>query len=340
MKQLSLDSPGKFSWIESPKPKRKDHEALVKVHKVGVCGTDLHAYAGKQAIFSYPRVLGHELAVEILEAPEHSHFENGDLCTVEAYYPCNECSACLSGKTNCCSKLQVLGVHSDGGHCPYMTIPVDKLHKANGLTTDELALVEPLVIGAHAIDRAQVQENDRVMIMGAGTIGLAAALFAKAAKAKLLTVDINQSRLDFASTQMKLGATTLNDENLDQKIKATFAGKGPTVIIDATGHKGSMESCIDHAEHGARIVYVGFFSGDLVIHDPSFHRKELTLMASRAGTAQTFAKVIDKIKSKAIDPTPMISHRLGFDKLPEDFAELAKQHDLIKAVINISQENL
>ena len=336
MKQLSLQEPGVFSWKEILKPERSEGEALVKVHRVGVCGTDLHAYAGKQAIFSYPRVLGHELAVEVLEVSENAKIRVGDLCTVEAYYPCYKCPACQSGKTNCCSNLQVLGVHTDGGHCPVMAIPTDKLHLGNGLSTDELALVEPLVIGAHSVERGGVKAGEKTLIMGAGTIGLAAALFARAEGGDVVLVDLNQERLNFAKEKLGFEKVSLGGEGLEGRLKEHFDTKSPVVIIDATGNKHSMQACIDLAEQGGRIVFVGFFPGELSFDDPTFHKKELSLMASRAGKASSFEKVISMMQSGKVDAKPMISHRLNFETLDKEFVKLAGKENLIKAIIHLN----
>jgi 2-desacetyl-2-hydroxyethyl bacteriochlorophyllide A dehydrogenase len=335
MKQLLLTSANSFSWIDVAEPKYDGANALVKVHRVGVCGTDLHAYKGSQAIFSYPRVLGHELAVEVIAAPKASHVKAGDLCTVEAYYPCTKCSACRRGKTNCCTKLQVLGVHTDGGQSPLMSIPPDKLHVGNRLSTDQLALVEPLVIGLHSVERAAIRSNDRVVIMGAGTIGIAAALFARAAGAHVVIVDTNQTRLDFVRTQLGFSDTVLGGEQLLENMQKLDVFESPSVIIDATGNKGSMEKCIELADVDARIVFVGFFSGDLALDVNTISAKELTVLASRAGTAETFASVIRMLENGDIDATPMISHRLAFDSLDRSFAGLTQEKTLIKAIIEI-----
>jgi L-rhamnose mutarotase len=176
MKSLVLQQPGVLAWTDAPEPVPSNGEALVRVRRCGVCGTDIHALAGKQPFFSYPRRLGHELCVEVVSAPADSVLRAGDLCAVEAYYFCGTCPACRTGKTNCCKLLKVLGVHIDGGHAPLMAVPADKLHRATKLSPEQIALVEPLVIGAHGVERAAPKAGEPTVIIGIGPIGLAAAI--------------------------------------------------------------------------------------------------------------------------------------------------------------------
>ena len=136
MKELILEEPGVLKWQQRAIPEAAAGEVLLKVHRVGICGSDIHAFHGKQPFFSYPRVLGHELAVEVVNSKSEK-FQKGDLCTVEAYYPCGTCPACKNERPNCCSSLQVLGIHTDGGHCEYILVPEERLHKGNGLSVDE-----------------------------------------------------------------------------------------------------------------------------------------------------------------------------------------------------------
>jgi threonine dehydrogenase-like Zn-dependent dehydrogenase len=171
--------------MNAPEPVPSNGEALVRVRRCGVCGTDIHALAGKQPFFSYPRRLGHELCVEVVSAPADSVLRAGDLCAVEAYYFCGTCPACRTGKTNCCKLLKVLGVHIDGGHAPLMAVPADKLHRATKLSPEQIALVEPLVIGAHGVERAAPKAGEPTVIIGMGPIGLAAAMFLPRLRAQI-----------------------------------------------------------------------------------------------------------------------------------------------------------
>jgi len=333
MKSLILEQPGTLAWRNTDKPMPVSGEALVRVRRCGVCGTDIHALAGKQPFFSYPRRLGHELCVEIISAPAGSGLSASDLCAVEAYYFCGKCPACVVGKTNCCKNLKVLGVHIDGGHAPLMAVPADKLHRASSLSPEQIALVEPLVIGAHGVERAAPKAGEPTVIIGMGPIGLAAAIFAKAAGAKLVCVDVQAERLNFACEKMELGKAIPADANLAENLQKHF-GQLPSVVIDATGNPASMRGTFQLTEHGGRIVFLGLFIGEMTFDDPNFHRRELTLMASRAGLTGTFREVIRLMETKKIDVLPLITHQFGFAETAERLPQIHRESGLVKAMID------
>jgi threonine dehydrogenase-like Zn-dependent dehydrogenase len=336
MKTLVLQQPGALAWTEVATPVATGNEALVRVRRCGVCGTDIHALAGKQPFFSYPRRLGHELCVEIISAPANSGLAAGDLCAVEAYYFCGECPACRTGKTNCCKNLKVLGVHIDGGHAPLLSVPADKLHPAGSLAPELIALVEPLVIGAHGVERAALKKNEPVVVIGMGPIGLAAAIFAKAAGVNLVCVDVQSERLNFACETMQLGHGFRAGENLAAELQKYF-GQLPSVVIDATGNPASMRGTFQLAEHGGRVVFLGLFIGEVSFDDPNFHRRELTLLASRAGLTGTFREVIRLMETKLGDVLPLITHRFGFAETAERLPRLHQEPGLVKAMIDFDK---
>jgi 2-desacetyl-2-hydroxyethyl bacteriochlorophyllide A dehydrogenase len=319
--------------MDVPEPVPTAGEALVRVRRCGVCGTDIHALAGKQPFFSYPRRLGHELCVEVVSAPADSGLAAGDLCAVEAYYFCGVCPACRAGKTNCCKNLRVLGVHIDGGHAPLMAVPVNKLHRSKTLSPEQLALVEPLVIGAHGVERAAPKVGEPTVIIGMGPIGLAAAILAKAAGANLVCVDVQTERLNFACDRIQLGKPMGADANLADNLQQHF-GQLPSVVMDATGNPASMKGTFQLAEHGGRIVLLGLFIGEMTFDDPNFHRRELTLMASRAGLTGTFSEVIQLMETRRIDVLPLITHRFGFAETAERLPHIHRETGLVKAMID------
>jgi 2-desacetyl-2-hydroxyethyl bacteriochlorophyllide A dehydrogenase len=333
MKSLLLQNPGLLAWTDAPEPAPAAGEALVRVRRCGVCGTDIHALAGRQPFFNYPRRLGHELCVEIISAPGDSGLRRGDSCAVEAYDFCGQCPACRAGRTNCCKNLMVLGVHVDGGHAPLLAIAADKLHRADKLSPEQIALVEPLVIGAYGIERAALRAGEPTVIIGLGPIGLAAAIFAKAAGANLVCVDVQADRLNFACEQMQLGKAIPADASLADNLQKHF-GQLPSVVIDATGSPASMRGTFQLAEHGGRIVFLGLFLGELAFDDPNFHRRELTLMASRAGLTGTFREVIRQMQAGDIDVLPLITHRFNFAETAERLPQIHREPGLVKAMIN------
>jgi 2-desacetyl-2-hydroxyethyl bacteriochlorophyllide A dehydrogenase len=336
VKALILEKPGSLGWSDIPAPAATGDEALVRVRRCGVCGTDIHALAGNQPFFTYPRRLGHELCVEIVSAPAGSGLMKGDLCAVEPYYFCGSCSACRAGRTNCCKNLKVLGVHIDGGHAPFIAAPAEKLHPAASLSPEQIALVEPLVIGAHGVERAGLKEGEPTVVIGLGPIGLAAAIFAKAAGADVACVDVQQDRLDFACGRMQLGAPFRAGAGLAAQLQTHF-GQLPAAVIDATGSAASMKEAFQLAEHGGRIVFLGLFIGEVTFDDPNFHRRELTLMASRAGLTGTFRDVIHLIQTHQVDVLPLITHRFGFDQAAERLPGIHREAGLVKAMIDFDE---
>ena len=336
MLQIVLDKPGRFSAIDGPTPKPAPGEALVRVHRIGVCGTDLHAFAGRQPFFSYPRILGHELGVEVLDPGSDPHgLKPGDRCSVEPYLNCGRCSACRRGKPNCCAELKVLGVHADGGMRPVLNVPARKLHKSDRLTYDQLALVETLVIGAHAVERADVRADDFVLVIGAGPIGLSVVQFVQARGARLVVMDVSEARLDFCRRQLGVAEVLVAGPDAAPRLRALGGGDLPTVVLDATGNPKSMASTFDLPAPGGRIVFVGLFQGEVTFNDPNFHRRELSLFASRNALPGTFRDIISLIEAGRINTTPWITHRFTLADTPQRFPEIAASPAVIKTVIEV-----
>jgi 2-desacetyl-2-hydroxyethyl bacteriochlorophyllide A dehydrogenase len=339
MKGISLEEPGRFALLESAPPaKPKDGEANVKVHRVGICGTDLHAYAGKQPFFSYPRILGHELGVEVLAVGAGvTNVRPGDSCSVEPYLNCGKCIACRRGKPNCCSALQVLGVHTDGGMREQFVLPAHKLHPSSVLTWDQLALVETLGIGCHAVERARIERGEFALVIGAGPIGLATMQFAAEAGAQVIVLDVNQARLEFCKRQLGIphaingaGGTTL------ETLRQITEGDLPTVVFDATGNPNSMAAAFDFPAPGGRLVFVGLFQGDVTFSDPNFHRRELTLMGSRNALPYDFTRIVRLIETRRIDTTPWITHRAPLHEVIGSFLSWTKpETGVIKAMVEL-----
>jgi len=338
MKTIVLERPGQFTLTDTPEPAGiAPGEALVRVRRVGICGTDLKAFEGKMPFLEYPRILGHELGVEIVEiGPNDRGLKAGDLVSVEPYLNCGECIACRRGKTNCCTTLKTLGVHTDGGMREYITLPIRKLHKSDKLSVDQLALVETLVIGAHAVRRADPEPGEFLLVIGAGPIGLTVIEAAKASGAEIIVMDINNDRLNFA--QQVLGvehAVNVADRPLEQ-VREITNGDMPTQVYDATGNLQSMNNSFDYVASGGKLVFVGLMKENISFNDPEFHRREITLYASRNGTASDFKWVIDKVESGAINTDPWITHRAPFEQMIGQFnAWLDPASKVMKALVEL-----
>jgi len=342
MRTIVLDQPRQLSVVDRPVPRAPGPgEALVRVRRIGICGTDLHAYQGNQPFFTYPRVLGHELGVEVVEVAGRpgniDGIHAGDRCAVEPYLSCGTCIACRSGKTNCCVRLEVLGVHADGGMRELIAVPVRALHRSDTLSLDQLALVEPLCVGAHAVARAGIEAGERVLVIGAGPIGLSVVQFASLAGAKVLVMDINRDRVEFAREHFHIEAVIESGDGGIEQVRALTDGDMPSVVVDATGNQRSMTAAFDLPAHGGRLVFVGLFQGDVTFHDPAAHRRELTLLCSRNATATDFRRVIRLLEAGRIATSQWISHRVRFgDDVVGGFPQwLDPQSRFIKAVIDV-----
>jgi 2-desacetyl-2-hydroxyethyl bacteriochlorophyllide A dehydrogenase len=317
MKAIRLEEPGRLAFISAElPPSLRSQEALVRVHRIGICGTDIHAFNGKQPFFTYPRILGHELGVEVVAVGDSTgRLKPGDLCSVEPYINCGKCIACRRGKSNCCVNLQVLGVHLDGGMREEFVVPSRKLHPSRSLTLDQLALVETLGIGCHALERARVEPGEFVLVIGAGPIGLAVMQFAIEARTQVMVLDINQKRLEFCREQLSVPyVINAANENPLEALKRITSGELPTAVFDATGNPNSMMGAFEYPAHGGRLVFVGLFQGSVAFNDPNFHRRELTLLASRNAQPEDFTRIIGLIESRRIDTAPWITHRARFDR--------------------------
>lgn len=339
MKTIRLEAPGALAYLETaPAAEPLPGEAVVRVRRVGVCGTDIHAFGGKQPFFTYPRVLGHELGVEVVAVGRGvDNVSPGDRCSVEPYINCQRCIACRRGKPNCCSELRVLGVHVDGGMREEFAVPARKLHPSSTLSLDQLALVETLAIGCHAVERAGLERGEFALVIGAGPIGLSVMQFAAEAGAQVIAMDVNAGRLAFC--QKALGVphvvNAADGPPLDSLQRLT-GGDLPTAVFDATGNPRSMMEAFHFPAQGGRLVLVGLHQGDVAFNDPNFHRRELTLMASRNALPADFTRIIQLIGSGRIDTAPWITHRAPLSEVVGVFPSWTRpETGVIKAMIEV-----
>jgi 2-desacetyl-2-hydroxyethyl bacteriochlorophyllide A dehydrogenase len=335
MDAIILEKPGELKRIRREAPgKPAAQQVLLKIKKLGVCGTDLHAYNGKQPFFTYPRILGHEIAAEVVELGAGvTHLKVGDHCSVMPYRNTEIDQAVRRGKTNCGSGLSVYGVHEDGAMQEHFLCDADLVFEANGMPLDLISIIEPIAIGSHAIERAEVKPDDIVLIIGAGPIGIAALAMGFLKSPRMVVLDTNQQRLDFVSKKYPGVITMLAGENVVTQLTTTLKGDLPTIVIDATGNRESMLKCFDYVAPGGTIVYVGLFVGDITFHDPYFHRKEVTLKSSRNAVAEDFRKIIRLLTSGVLNMDGYITHHLAFSTLEKTFTSLY-QPGVIKAVVD------
>ncbi len=337
MRALICTEPGSFEYKEIEAPLLKPGHAIIQIKRIGICGTDLHAFEGTQPYFSYPRILGHELSGDLVDADHAPGFVPGEAVTIIPYFNCNQCIACRNGKPNCCTSIQVCGVHIDGGMVDYLSVPSYALVKSEGLSYDELALIEPLAIGAHGVRRAEVMKGEFVLVMGAGPIGLGAMEFARIAGAHVIALDINDTRLQFCSSTNKAAyAINAAIENVTERLKEITQGDMPTVVIDATGSQKAINNALQYLAHGGRFVLIGLQKNEISFNHPEFHKRETTLMSSRNATRADFLHVMNAMKQGWVDPASYITHRIGFNDLKDKFAGLLDPSaTVIKAMIEL-----
>jgi 2-desacetyl-2-hydroxyethyl bacteriochlorophyllide A dehydrogenase len=321
--------PGRLRLEQRPAPHRDPGHALVRPLRVGICGTDYHIFEGRHPFLQYPRVMGHELAVEVVEAPDGTGLAPGAVCVVNPYLSCGECRACRGGKPNCCARLSVLGVHKDGGMTGLLSLPASSLVRAPGLTADQCAAVEFLAIGAHAVRRGAVTEGDRALVVGAGPIGLGVALFARLSGAEVVLFDRDAARGEAVAS---IAAVTALPAGSDP----SECGEGFDAVFDATGNARSMERGFDLAGHGGRYVLVSVVNEPITFRDPDLHRKELTLLASRNATREDFDRVLAAMRGGEVPIERLITHRTRLADAVRNIPRWATDKSgLIKALVEL-----
>jgi 2-desacetyl-2-hydroxyethyl bacteriochlorophyllide A dehydrogenase len=336
MRALRCDEPGKLSIIQRDLPKPGPGEVLVRIRRVGICGTDYHIYHGNQPYLEYPRVIGHELAGEIAEAPIGSSLKVGDIVCIEPYLYCGTCRACQRGKTNCCQNLQVLGVHRDGGACEYLVVPERNVVPAPGLGLDEAAMVEFLAIGAHGVQRSGMGPASRVAVVGAGPIGIAAAIFAKTRGAEVSVLDMNTQRLAFCQDEIGVNHAFEVSSDIDERLKAATGGDFFDIVLDATGSPKAMIKGFSYVAHGGTYVLLSIVRADITFNDPEFHKRETSLLGSRNATRHDFEMVLDAMRNGRVPVAALASHRSSLDEAPDRVpAWSTPEAGVIKALVEL-----
>ena len=341
MKAIILEKPEHFTTADIDEPAQPaPGEALVEVHRVGICGTDVSGYLGKMPFYTYPVIPGHELGVTVLELGAGvENVKAGDRCSIEPYMNCGECYACRKGATNCCESLEVIGVHKNGGMCERLVLPAHKLHPSEKLTMEQLALVETLAIGCNCVNRAATQADNKVLVIGAGPIGMAVVEFLKVAGAEITVMDMNETRLAFCESPMGVDHTVVfrNDGTETDRLREVNGGELPTTVIDATGNHVSMSNAFQYCSFTGQMVYVGITTQELSFKHVAIHRPEITIKASRNAVPGDFSRIIRLIEEGVIDTDPWLSHHASYDDFIAEFSNWIKpETGVIKAVLHMN----
>jgi 2-desacetyl-2-hydroxyethyl bacteriochlorophyllide A dehydrogenase len=318
MKAVLIHRPGEISVVEIPKPEPAADEVLLKIGRVGYCGSDLSTFRGVNPLVTYPRIPGHELAGTIVEtgADVPAEWTAGMQALVMPYTNCGACSACRQGRINCCRSNQTLGVQRDGGLCEFLAVPWRKLLRADGLSLAEMALVEPLTVGFHAVSRGRVTSDDTVMVFGCGAIGLGAIAGAAERQARVIAVDLDDAKLALA---LKAGASdTINtaSESLHEKLLELTRGDGPEVIIEAVGLPATFRAAVDEACFAGRVVYIGYAKAPVEYETKTFVQKELDILGSRNATREDFQNVINMLQGGRFPVDDAITLTVPIEEAP------------------------
>ncbi|WP_242182295.1 zinc-binding alcohol dehydrogenase family protein [Sphingomonas sp. CARO-RG-8B-R24-01] len=333
MKTVVCREPFSLAVEDRPSPSPKPGEAIVRIRRIGLCGTDYHIYAGRHPFLAYPRVMGHELSGEIEHVPEGSAFRVGQVVAINPYLACGTCIACRKGKPNACVSISVLGVHADGGMAERIAIPQSALFDAGALTLDQAAMIEFLAIGAHAVSRAGLLPGDRVLVVGAGPIGVGTGLFARFSGAHVTLADTRPTRLAFARDHLAFDDTVEAGSDLPTALAEATGGDMFDAVFDATGSLSAMAQSLGYVAHGGTLVLVGVAPGDLVFPDPEFHKRETTLVASRNALLDDFDRVKQAILDGLIPTDVLHTHSLKAEDIPTSMPDLIASADhVLKAI--------
>lgn len=336
MKTLICNEPGRLSLIERDVPAPAEGEVLVRIRRVGICGTDFHIYQGKHPFLEYPRVMGHELSGTVEDANGSNRLKNGENVYIVPYLACGKCIACRRGVTNACQSLSVLGVHRDGGMTEFLCLPEQNVVSAGKASLDEAAMIEFLAIGAHGVKRGGITAADRVLVVGAGPIGMSAIIFAKARGADVTVMDMREDRLDFTNSSLGANRTLLANDDAEAYAKRLTDGDFFDVVIDATGNAKAMQRGFTFVAHGGRYVLVSVVRDDITFSDPEFHKRETTLFASRNAQPDDFAEVVKQMENGRVPTAALNTHRGALDDGPTLFGEwLRPEGGVIKAILEV-----
>lgn len=335
MRTVVCSEPGRLELVERPWPATDSRLVPVDIKAIGICGTDFHIFEGTHPFLDYPRVMGHELAGVVAEdAP--GRLQPGTRVVINPYLACGSCIACRKGKPNCCARLKVLGVHVDGGMCERILLPEENLYPADHLSLRDAAMVEFQAIGAHAVRRAELRRGDQVLIVGAGPIGVGTALYARLAGGDVTLADISETRLAYLRDRLGFAKTILAGPNALAEMQRATGGDLYDVVFDATGVARAMEGSFAFVASGGTLVLVGVLKADITFSDAEFHRREMTLKATRNATRQDFETVMAAMQRGEVPMDALNTHTGTLDALPEEMpAWLRSRTPPLKAIVTV-----
>lgn len=333
MRALAIDAPGAARVVERPRPAPGAGDALVRVRRAGLCGTDLSTFLGKNPLVSYPRVIGHEIAgtIEVL-GDAVSGWRAGASVTLSPYKNCGACAACRHKRPNACRNNQTLGVQREGALAEFVVVPADRLFTSASLSLDHLALVEPFCIGMHAVRRARVAADDAVLVMGCGGVGAGAVAAAAGRGARVIAMDVDPHKLAQAMALGAADTVVSSDADASEHIRAITGGEGPDVVIEAVGKPATYRLALDLVAACGRIVYIGWVKGDIALEARQIVAKEVDILGSRNATDE-FAEVIALFESGRIDPLALVTNRVPLDEVPTMFARWAERPESVGKIL-------
>ena len=336
MKAVYIQAPGQVQICQVPMPVRKKGEALLKLLYGGICGSDLGSYRGTFAYFNYPRIPGHEFSAEIVEIDENEYgLEKGMIVTCNPYFNCGSCYSCQRGIVNACMDNQTMGCQRDGAFCEYITMPLERIYPGKGLSAKVLAAIEPFCISYHGVQRANIQKGDRVLVMGAGTIGVLAANAAKAQGGQVYLCDIAEHKLRYAMETFGFAGTILNDR---PEALLEAAGAGFDVCIEAVGLPSTFQACIDAAAFGGKVVLIGIGKQNLDFNFTAIQKKELNIFGSRNALKKDFLELIELVDAGQVDLEKIITHVYPLDRIGEAFQDFDQNGEqMLKVMIDFTK---
>ena len=332
MKAIVLDEPGRAVVRDVAEPRRGEEDVLLAVRKIGLCGSDLNTFRGRNPLVSYPRIPGHEIAATVVDAGRHAEWTAGTNVTLSPYAACGRCASCLRGRPNACRDNQTLGVQRDGALTEFISVPAGKLFRAN-LSLKELCLVEPLTVGFHAVGRGRVAAEDIVAVIGCGGVGLGAIAGAAFRGARVIGIDVDDGKLEIAR---KAGAShTINSKTRDlhAQLQELTDGHGPDVVIEAIGLPATYRAAVEEVAYAGRVVYIGWTKEQVLYETRPFVHKELDILGSRNAMPENFREVIQMLEAKRFPVDAAVTHTVPFEQTPEILEAWSREPERFSKII-------